>query len=143
MALARSVKEKKGSKNDAETLEVKILKPGDALFYPKFGDTLSVHYIGKLPDGTVFDDSYKRGVPFYFILGAGQVILGWEQAFPNMSRGQKNRISVPATLAYGEKGFPPIIPPYTQLIFEIELISFSSVGAHNEIFQRKPENLNV
>ena len=115
--------------NAKPVVEVKIIDPGDALFYPQQGDTLSVHYIGRVKrDGTVFDNSYDRGTTIYFILGAGQVIEGWEEVLPKMCRGQKVLATVPPELAYGHKGYPPLIPPHAVLEYELELVSFSSVG---------------
>lgn len=94
MILSREAKKRKEEKEKADkdkpTVEVKILDPGDALFYPQRGDTLSVHYIGRVKrDGTVFDNSYDRGTTIYFVLGANQVIPGWEEVLPSMCRGQK------------------------------------------------------
>ncbi|XP_015758336.1 PREDICTED: peptidyl-prolyl cis-trans isomerase FKBP2-like [Acropora digitifera] len=73
----------------------------------KSGDTLHMHYTGKLDDGTEFDSSIPRGEPFVFKLGAGQVIKGWDQG---LLKG------------YGERGAPPKIPGGATLIFEVELL---------------------
>jgi FK506-binding protein 1 len=99
------------------------------------------HYIGYLEDGTCFDHSYQRGQPLYFILGAGQVIPALEMVFPTMSRGEKARIVIPAEYGYGDKGYPPIIPPKAILLYELELITFSSVGtAERELRERKEKD---
>ena len=125
-------KTKAKKKEASGTLEIEILKPGDAVFKPKIGDTCMVHYIGRLQDGTIFDNSYDRQQAIYFILGTKQVIPGWEQAIEQMSRGQHIRATIPPDLAYSTKGYPPIIPPNATLVYDIELISFSSVGVTDE-----------
>ena len=86
------------------------------------GDTLTVHYIGTLESGQVFDDSYARGTPFVFRLGAGGVIRGWDLGLVGMRVGGKRRLIIPAELAYGSQGSGPI-PPNANLRFDVELIS--------------------
>lgn len=86
------------------------------------GDTVLVHYTGKLPDGTVFDSSVERGQPFSFTLGEGMVIPGWEQGIEGMMVGGKRTLTIPPRLAYGERGVPGTIPPQSTLIFDVELI---------------------
>lgn len=76
----------------------------------KSGDTLHMHYTGKLDDGTEFDSSIPRGEPFVFKLGAGQVIKGWDQGLLNMCEGEKRKLVIPSDLGYGERGAPPKIP---------------------------------
>ncbi len=120
----------------ASFIKEEILSAGDALFYPKQGDTLSCHYKGMLQDGTVFDNSYDRGQTIFFILGSKQVIPGWEEVVQKMCRGQIVRATIPPDLGYGDKGFPPIIPPHATLIYEIELVSFSAVGSSKEYLTR-------
>ena len=92
----------------------------------KSGDRVQVHYTGRLLDGTVFDASKKRGMPFSFTLGQGSVIRGWDMGVVGMKRGGKRKLSVPAKLAYGKRGSPPKIPPNATLIFEIELLSIKA-----------------
>ena len=87
------------------------------------GDTLTVHYIGALEGGQVFESSYDRGEPFSFRLGARTVILGWDQGLVGMRVGGKRRLTIPPELAYGNQGRPPIIPGNATLTFEIELIA--------------------
>lgn len=86
------------------------------------GDTLTVHYIGTLESGQVFDDSYGRGEPYVFRLGAGTVIQGWDLGLVGMRVGGKRRLTIPPDLAYGSQGQAPI-PPNATLNFDIELIS--------------------
>ena len=97
---------------------------GDA--HPLPGNTVNVHYRGTLLDGTVFDESYKRGEPIRFPVGMGRVIKGWDEALPMMTKGEKRRIIIPYWLAYGEKGRPPTIPPKATLVFEVELVGWES-----------------
>ena len=89
---------------------------------------VSVHYIGKLEDNTVFDSSYKRGQLFDFQIGARQVILGWETGLLGMKEGGKRTIFIPYELAYGESGAGNLIPPKSNLIFEIEVIKVIPPG---------------
>ena len=89
---------------------------------------VSVHYIGKLEDNTVFDSSYDRGQLFDFQIGVRQVILGWETGLLGMKEGGKRTIFIPYELAYGESGAGSLIPPKSNLIFEIEVIKVIPPG---------------
>jgi FKBP-type peptidyl-prolyl cis-trans isomerase len=93
---------------------------------PKKGDLVTVHYAGRLLNGTEIDSSYQGGVPFTFRVGTGQVIQGWDEAFLLMRKGEKCTLIVPPWLAYGKAGRPPTVPPNATLIFEVELLDFKS-----------------
>ncbi len=97
------------------------------------------NYIAYLEDGTCFDNTFTRGQPIYFILGASQVIPAFEMVVPQMSRGSHGKIVVPPEYAYGDKGYPPIIPPKATLLFEIEVSSFSSVGSAERLLRERKE----
>ena len=86
------------------------------------GRTLVVHYTGKTIDGKIFDSSLQRGKPIEFVLGQGQVIKGWEEAFLMMKEGGKARLLIPSDLAYGKQGYSNIILPYSTLEFDVELL---------------------
>jgi FKBP-type peptidyl-prolyl cis-trans isomerase len=86
------------------------------------GQRVKVHYTGTLTNGQKFDSSLDRGRPFDFVLGAGQVIKGWDQGVAGMKVGGKRKLTIPPDLAYGSRGFPPVIPPNSTLVFEVELV---------------------
>ena len=86
------------------------------------GMSVSVHYTGKLEDGTVFDSSIPRGQPFTFTLGAGQVIKGWDLGVEGMKLGEKRSLVIPPHLGYGIRGAGATIPPNATLVFDIELL---------------------
>jgi FKBP-type peptidyl-prolyl cis-trans isomerase FkpA len=91
---------------------------------PTAQSTVKVHYRGTLTDGTEFDSSYKRGEPIEFPLQG--VIKCWTLGVQEMKVGGKARLTCPAGVAYGERGHPPVIPPSSTLIFEIELLDTRS-----------------
>jgi FKBP-type peptidyl-prolyl cis-trans isomerase len=88
----------------------------------KSGDTVVMNYIGTLEDGTKFDSSYDRNQPFTTQIGVGQVIQGWDKGVPGMKIGGKRKLTIPYTMAYGERGIPGAIPPKSTLIFDVELL---------------------
>lgn len=90
---------------------------------PKAGNMVTVHYIGSFIDGQIFDSSYERHEPFKFKLGVGQVIAGLDEGVSQMKKGEKAKLVIPSNIAYGDKQFHNI-PPYSTLIFDIELIDF-------------------
>lgn len=93
----------------------------------KAGDTVSVNYTGKLTDGTVFDSNvdpkFGHVEPLEFQLGAGMMIEGFDKGVLGMKVGEKKTINIPSAQAYGEAGRPPMIPPNSDLVFEVELLS--------------------
>ena len=105
-----------------EGLKIEVLKEGEGK-EAKAGETVFVHYTGWLTDGTKFDSSVDRGTPFSFVLGAGQVIKGWDIGVLGMKPGEKRKLTIPANLGYGEMGTPGgPIPPNATLVFEVEFI---------------------
>ncbi len=86
------------------------------------GKGVSVHYTGWLTDGKKFDSSLDRGQPFGFTLGKGMVIQGWDRGVAGMKVGGKRKLTIPGHLAYGDRGYPGLIPPDATLIFEVELL---------------------
>jgi len=103
-------------------VDVEIIRPGDGKTFPKKGQTVSVHYVGTLTNGKKFDSSRDRGEPFKFKLGVGQVIRGWDEGVAQMSVGELSKLTCTPDFAYGAKGYPPVIPADSTLIFEVELI---------------------
>ena len=100
-------------------LQYEIVKEGNGR-QPKASDTVQCHYEGTLIDGTVFDSSYRRGMPAEF--GLRQVIAGWTEGVQLMKEGSIFKFYIPYNLAYGERGAGADIPPYAALIFTVELI---------------------
>ena len=95
---------------------------GEGLEAEKF-DILTVHYTGKLEDGTVFDSSKNPGRdPFRFTVSLGQVIQGWEEGFIGMKEGGSRTLTIPSEMGYGARGAGGVIPPNATLIFDVELL---------------------
>jgi FKBP-type peptidyl-prolyl cis-trans isomerase FkpA len=86
------------------------------------GKTIIVHYTGWLTDGSKFDSSKDRNDPFSFLLGAGQVIRGWDEGFSGMKIGGKRKLTIPPEMGYGARGAGGVIPPNATLVFEVELL---------------------
>ncbi|MET0384541.1 MAG: FKBP-type peptidyl-prolyl cis-trans isomerase [Polyangiales bacterium] len=106
----------------ADPLKIEDLKVGTGA-EATTGKQVTVHYVGTLTDGSKFDSSRDRGKGFSFPLGGGQVIQRWDQGVVGMKVGGLRKLTIPSHLAYGERGFPPVIPPSATLVFEVELLS--------------------
>ena len=89
---------------------------------PAAGATVKVHYTGYLKSGKQFDSSRDRGEPLAFQLGVGRVIKGWDEGIATMKVGGKRKLIIPQDLAYGQNGVPGLIPPYAELVFDVELV---------------------
>lgn len=112
-------KKKAGVKETASGLQYVVEKEGTGA-QPTATSEVTVHYTGKLLDGTVFDSSVNRGEPATFPLN--RVIPGWTEGVQLMKEGAKYTFFIPSELAYGAQGVPNAIPPHSTLIFEVELL---------------------
>lgn len=116
--LARAAAEE-GAIRTESGLVFRVLEPGHGP-RPQANNRVQVHYEGRLPDGTVFDSSYKRGHPSEF--GLSDVIPGWTEGLQLLEGGGKAKLTIPARLAYGRRGKKPDIPGCATLVFEVELL---------------------
>lgn len=118
-----------GSLSDLEIGITKRIPVEDCSVKAMPGDRVEVHYTGSLLEsGTVFDSSYSRGSPIAFELGVGRVIKGWDQGVAGMCIGEKRKLQIPSSLAYGERGIPGVIPPSADLVFDVELVNVKSAA---------------
>ena len=116
----------------AEEMKATMQKTSSGLYYkitkttdgiaPKAGDQVSVHYAGKLIDGTEFDSSFKRNQPIDIPIGVGQVIKGWDEGILLLKEGERATLLIPSDLGYGANGAGGVIPPNAWLIFDVELV---------------------
>jgi peptidylprolyl isomerase len=141
--VAERAVEKRAARRDADIAAIKKILPGarqtsSGIFYvitkeggganPAQGQTVSANYKLSLPGGQVIDASELHGGPMEFVVGAGQLIPGWEEAVLDMKKGEKRTVAIPPELAYGERGVQDqrtgavLIPPDSYLIFELELV---------------------
>jgi len=115
-----TVKDKSDS-SAITSLQTTILKEGSGEIAEN-GDNVEVDYVGTLLDGTQFDSSIDRGKSFYFTLGSGEVIQGWDQGVLGMKVGEKRKLIIPSALGYGSRAVSTI-PANSVLVFEVELLS--------------------
>jgi FKBP-type peptidyl-prolyl cis-trans isomerase FkpA len=106
----------------APEIKIESIKAGTGRT-PEKGEAVTVHYTGWFTDGRKFDSSVDRNEPFVFVLGAGQVIAGWDLGVARMKIGDKVKLTLPPELAYGRRGYPGAIPPDSTLLFEVELLA--------------------
>ena len=109
-------------------LLVEELSPGSELRIAA-GDTVAVHYTGRLTDGTVFDSSYERGEPIELPVGVGMVIEGWDKGLVGLAEGGKYRLSIPSAMGYGAHGAGDAIPPNADLVFDVEVVKIVKADA--------------
>lgn len=106
-------------------LKIERTQAGDGTNFPSVGDKVTIHYTGTLENGKKFDSSRDRGSPFQCVIGVGQVIKGWDEGIPQLSIGEKAVLTIPGHKAYGDRGFPGLIPPNATLIFDVELLKIN------------------
>lgn len=129
---AMAEKAEADAKKALEDLKVGMQVTASGLYYkitkktegksPKVGDNISVHYAGKLTNGTEFDSSFKRGEPLEFPVGTGRVIKGWDEGILLLKEGETATLLIPPAMGYGERGAGGVIPANAWLIFDVELV---------------------
>eukprot|EP00301_Raphidiophrys_heterophryoidea_P011588 c17729_g1_i1.p1 GENE.c17729_g1_i1~~c17729_g1_i1.p1 ORF type:complete len:229 (+),score=57.41 c17729_g1_i1:44-688(+) len=114
------------SSGNSPQVEITVVeKPSSCPRTSAAGDTVQVHYRGKLTNGNIFDSSYERDEPFSFKLGVGQVIRGWDEGVVGMCEGEKRKLVIPPNLAYGDQGAGDVIPPKSILVFDVEMVKIA------------------
>ena len=114
------------SLSDVDDCALETLHPGDGVHFPQPGDIVHMHYVGTLQaDGYEFDSSRRKQKEFATSVGKGRVIRGWEWAMPQMSLGQRCRLTCGPESGYGEQGVPGHIPPGATLLFDIQLLAIN------------------
>ncbi|XP_021852701.2 peptidyl-prolyl cis-trans isomerase FKBP65 isoform X2 [Spinacia oleracea] len=104
-----------------------ILRLGNTWPTPFPGDEVEIHYSGHVENGSSLGSSHDKGAPFKFKLGQGEVIKGLDEGVVTMKKGERAIFKIPPQLAYGEVGFPPVILPHSTVIFDVEMISWSTI----------------
>ncbi|KAG0315416.1 FK506-binding protein 1A [Linnemannia gamsii] len=102
-----------------------VITPGNGVNFPKKGDTVTMHYVGTLADGSKFDSSRDRNKEFVTQIGVERVIKGWDEGVPQMSLGEKAVLQITPDYGYGARGYPPVIPENAHLTFEVELLKIN------------------
>ena len=118
---------KAGMQSTPSGLYYKITKKTEGVA-PKAGDQVSVHYAGKLIDGTEFDSSFKRNQPIEIGIGMGQVIKGWDEGIMLLKEGETATLLIPSDMGYGASGAGGVIPPNAWLIFDVELVKVNAAS---------------
>ncbi|KAJ3564719.1 hypothetical protein NP233_g8112 [Leucocoprinus birnbaumii] len=107
-------------------VEHQVTQPGDGVTFPRKGDKVKFHYVGKDSAGKEFDNTYTdHDRPFETEIGTGKVIQGWDQGIMKLSKGEKARLTITPDLAFGSEGMPPVIPANATLIFDIWLLDIT------------------
>jgi FKBP-type peptidyl-prolyl cis-trans isomerase len=117
-----------------DSTQLKTIVPGLQLYIakqgtgqkPKNGEQVFVQYHGRLTNGNVFDSSYLKNVPIDFPLGRGAVIRGWDLGIAQLNVGSKGVLIISPELGYGAAGSPPVIPPNSTLVFDVELVGVNA-----------------
>ena len=104
------------------SVSIRLIRAGDTTSYPQTSQSVAIHYDAYLGNGSAWDSSRKRQKPLRFRVGTGQVIPGLDEGVKQLSLGERARLTVPASWAWGERGFPGRVPPNTDVVFELELI---------------------
>ncbi|CAK7339867.1 unnamed protein product [Dovyalis caffra] len=115
------------TKIGSQGLRKKIVKKGISWQTPFPGDEVEVHFGGHIEGGACLDSSRDKGIPFKFKLGQGEVIKGWDEGVATMKNSERAIFTIPPNLAYKEAGSPSLIPPNATLVFDIEMLSWSSI----------------
>ncbi|WVQ70231.1 uncharacterized protein L199_008457 [Kwoniella botswanensis] len=113
-------------------ITIETITPGDGKTFAQPGQQVTMHYVGTLANGKVFDSSRDKGTPFTCVIGVGQVIKGWDEGIPRLSLGQKAILTCPPDYAYGPRGMGGIIPPNATLRFEVEILDIQPHSHHDQ-----------
>ncbi|KRX02096.1 hypothetical protein PPERSA_03158 [Pseudocohnilembus persalinus] len=115
-----------GDEEFTKKYQVVVNNQGTYQEYPQKGDQVTVHYTGKLLDGSKFDSSVDRNSPFKFQVGVGRVIKCWDEVIQKLTLQDSVTVICPSDTAYGSRGAGGLIPPNSDLQFEIQMISFGN-----------------